>query len=32
MTLAAGAALLLVVAAGIWMLGARSSSLPLPTF
>ncbi|MGB9236702.1 MAG: protein kinase [Terriglobales bacterium] len=32
MTLAAGAALLLVVAAGIWMLGARSSSLPLPTY
>ena len=32
MMLAAGAPLLALVAAGIWMLGARSSSLPLPTY
>jgi hypothetical protein len=32
MALAAGAPLLALVAAGIWMLGARSSSLPLPTY
>ena len=32
MTLAAGALLLVLVGAGIWMLGARSSSLPLPTY
>ncbi len=30
--LAAGALLLALVAAGIWMLGARSRSLPLPTY
>jgi eukaryotic-like serine/threonine-protein kinase len=32
MTLAAGALLLGLVAAGSWMLGARSSSQPLPTY
>jgi serine/threonine protein kinase len=32
MMLAAGAIVLALVAAGSWMLGARSSSLPLPTF
>jgi serine/threonine protein kinase len=32
MTLVAAALLLALVAAGIWMLGARSSSLPLPTY
>jgi hypothetical protein len=32
MTLAAGALLLALVAAGSWMLGARSSSVPLPTY
>ena len=32
MTLAAGAFLLALVAAGSWMLGARSSSLSLPTY
>src|SRR6202167_1185645 len=32
MTLAAGALLLALVAAGIWMLGARRNSLPLPTY
>jgi hypothetical protein len=32
MTLAAGALLLALVAAGIWKLGARSNSLPLPNY
>jgi serine/threonine protein kinase len=32
MTLAGGALLLALVAAGIWMLGAHSSPLPLPTY
>ncbi len=32
MTLAAGALLLTLMAAGIWTLGARSSSRPLPTY